>query len=365
MRLVNKIKEGIKYVGNQEIDIQIRMLFLLEYTVLIACIIGTITMIAFVDSFVVLIPNFALLFFSALGLYFTHVKKKYELAANLIIIGCAYIALPVMYFTAGGNDSGMPIWFVFGVVFSCLMAKGKSRVVMSLISILISATCLWLGFAHKEWIIPLKGENAAFYDMFQSYMLVSVVTCISLIVYLSTYDAQRRKLEFQSAELARINNVDALTGIANRRAYYADTNSYRENGLEENLVLVAMDVNGLKSVNDTYGHSEGDFFIQTASKIIVNAFSKYGKIYRTGGDEFLAVLNCENNDAKRLEEYLKKAISASADRWAENMSIAMGVMLWNENKAMGYSELEKQADVLMYQNKSEYYRNSGKDRRRS
>lgn len=158
--------------------------------------------------------------------------------------------------------------------------------------------------------------------------------------------------------------TDALTGIANRHAYYNDSLAFTEGKYQDNLILVAMDVNGLKTVNDSMGHAAGDELIKNAAEIMVDAYSKYGKIYRTGGDEFVALLFCDDKDATMIEDIMNTTIKYTNEKNGRNISIAVGVVVWKENKDKQYFELEKLADSIMYQNKSRYYRENGLDRRK-
>lgn len=325
--------------------------------------IGTIAMLAFAASPLVLLPNLVLFFFCLGGLFLTH-KKMYDLASVLIVSGCAYLALPFMFFTSGGNRSGMPIWFLFGIIFICMMLRGKLRLIMSFIGIGVSATCFLIGYHVPAFVVPLENERIEFMDMLQSFILVSVIVCICLLIYISAYERQREELIKQSQQLKKAMFTDALTEIANRHAYYDATQVYTSEGYKENLVLVAMDVNGLKTVNDTQGHAAGDVLIKSAAEIIVDAFGKYGEVFRTGGDEFLGVLSCDNQTASKLYEILETTTRYHNEKKESNVSIALGIAVWNVNKDIKFFELEKKADSDMYQNKNAYYKESGIDRRR-
>jgi len=360
-RQINRI---ISFLRNQDIDIRVRMLYLMEFSTLAACILGTIAMISFASSLLVLTPNFVMIIFCIVGIYFTHIKKMYDFASMLIIIGCAYFTMPLMYFTAGGSNSGMPFWLVFGIVFSCMMAKGKARIILPGIGIAILSVCIVIGYIFPETIIPLESEAEAFLDFLQSFIIVCIILCGCIMVYLKTYEKQRNLLEIQRNELRRLTNMDALTGIFNRRAYYEDTAKYREGESQENVVVVSLDLNGLKRINDNFGHDAGDAFIRAASNIMNRALSPYGTIYRTGGDEFIAVLNCTDSEADSINKLLEDAKSSSPDKWAKDLVIAVGIVGWNQNRELSFSELEKIADQRMYKNKSDYYRNSGIDRRK-
>ena len=65
--------------------------------------------------------------------------------------------------------------------------------------------------------------------------------------------------------------------------------------------MFSVDVNGLKKVNDTKGHTAGDELIKGAANCLTLAVGNNGKVYRTGGDEFMAVLFTENPEKIRDE----------------------------------------------------------------
>ena len=103
------------------------------------------------------------------------------------------------------------------------------------------------------------------------------------------------------------------------------------------FAVVVMDINGLKTVNDTCGHDFGDILIIDACKLICRTF-KRSPVYRIGGDEFVAIL--ENGDlehyAELLDEFTKGMEGSSSARPGESLSIARGIAVYDamyQNKA--------------------------------
>lgn len=86
---------------------------------------------------------------------------------------------------------------------------------------------------------------------------------------------EKEKLENQIKINAQINiaRTDELTGIKNRRAYMAVLNYYEDNPIEDDFIYMSIDVNGLKIVNDNFGHSAGDELIIGAAQCLKNALS--------------------------------------------------------------------------------------------
>jgi len=89
-------------------------------------------------------------------------------------------------------------------------------------------------------------------------------------------DEEKRK----EKELALKANTDELTGLPNRRDYENDMLMYPDVPPEPDFVYATVDMNGLKVVNDTYGHAAGDELIKAAASCLKGTIGNYGKVYR-------------------------------------------------------------------------------------
>ena len=157
---------------------------------------------------------------------------------------------------------------------------------------------------------------------------------------------------------------DELTGLYNRRGFEVDCEIIKKNNNLIEYVLVMMDLNGLKEANDNIGHEAGDELIIGASKCMDNAFSGLGRTYRVGGDEFAALLRGtreEAQDAVKTFDYLTENFQGNL---ISELSVSKGVVVCSEHIGLNFEEIKAMADKLMYADKDEYYRRTGKDRRR-
>ena len=172
-------------------------------------------------------------------------------------------------------------------------------------------------------------------------------------------DDEKRREE----RLLRIAMTDELTRLPNRRSYEEDLMECGIHGFGKDFVLLCADVNGLKRVNDTIGHVAGDELIMGAAECLLLAIGSKGKVYRTGGDEFMAILHTEE------PEKLCGDIASRSGEWrgqySREMSISVGYASQTENNPMDIRELQKRADEEMYRSKERYYREKGIDRRRN
>lgn len=152
-------------------------------------------------------------------------------------------------------------------------------------------------------------------------------------------------------------NRDALTGIRNKRGY--DTEIQRVNkeivGGKTEVGIVMVDMNGLKQINDSYGHEKGDRVICNLCDVICSIF-KRSPVFRVGGDEFVVVV--ENQDFRNLDKNVDKfkaCIERSINEkdlepW-ERTSAAIGSAVYDPDKDIGIEDTLKRADENMYENK--------------
>ncbi|MCQ2492948.1 MAG: GGDEF domain-containing protein, partial [Lachnospiraceae bacterium] len=156
--------------------------------------------------------------------------------------------------------------------------------------------------------------------------------------------------------------VDGLTGLFNRRAYSEELDKFKE-VIPEDIVCLELDLNELKYVNDNIGHDAGDELIREAARLIKEAFGQYGKVFRTGGDEFSAILQTSHANYEKAKSTLKEACSNWSGVHSNQMRIAVGAG-FKEDTDKGVLDIFSVADQRMYQEKEEYYRLQGVDRRK-
>jgi len=155
---------------------------------------------------------------------------------------------------------------------------------------------------------------------------------------------------------------DQMTNLKNRRAY-SEKIEELSTKVPENLGIVMLDINGLKKVNDTYGHSAGDELIIGAADCIRNGFNDVDTIYRLGGDEFCVILNDSRENIETYINNFNKIINDWSGILITHIYIAYG---WSYSD--DFSDLEsliKSADNKMYDLKKKYYVNSTNDRRQN
>ena len=159
-----------------------------------------------------------------------------------------------------------------------------------------------------------------------------------------------------------MSNTDALTNFLNRHAYENDINKLEKLPVLPEMYIVTMDLNGLKVVNDTLGHDAGDELIKGAASCMKRAFGEYGSIYRTGGDEFQAILLMDTDISPIINNFRQIQQDWRGDLVKE-ISISIGVASKKEFPDITLRELSKIADQRMYKEKTLFYSKKGTDRR--
>ncbi|MCQ2448665.1 MAG: GGDEF domain-containing protein [Clostridia bacterium] len=154
--------------------------------------------------------------------------------------------------------------------------------------------------------------------------------------------------------------VDDMTKIFNRKAYERDIRKMEE--LDDKFVYIIFDVNGLKVANDKYGHSAGDEVLIGAANCINQCFKPYGKVYRTGGDEFVALIHADEEQLVRAVEEYRAAVSNWQGELVKKLFISMGYAGRAEFPELSLLELAQTADERMYQEKTAYYELVGETR---
>lgn len=166
------------------------------------------------------------------------------------------------------------------------------------------------------------------------------------IVGVSRDITKRKELENM---LRQMSYTDKLTGLFNR-AYFEEQIKILNNEKFYPLSMIIGDANGLKKLNDTRGHLEGDKLIIKISEILKNSCNERDLIFRWGGDEFIILMPntnsiCAQSTYNTILENCKKA-----SNYAMKISIALGISTKVDNK-LSIEDLIKEAEDTMYQEK--------------
>ena len=171
-------------------------------------------------------------------------------------------------------------------------------------------------------------------------------------------------------ELERLANTDSLTGIYNRNFFQKELDTEIAKASKNNIPfsIFVIDINGLKRINDTYGHEEGDKLIISVANLLKKTFRDSDVITRSGGDEF--VILCPNtqcddalgvlNRIRTVERNMTLAHYKSGNaHQIEPVHISIGIACSTETTPERVFSL---ADENMYEDKKRFYATNSKYR---
>ena len=157
------------------------------------------------------------------------------------------------------------------------------------------------------------------------------------------------------AELGSLALTDELTSLYNRRGFMAMAERQLRLGRRtgRGMLLFMMDVDGLKTINDAFGHCEGDAALKRVSEVLEQTFRDSDVVARLGGDEFAVLAieaagHCEHTIKARLFQGLK-SINSRHSRY--DISLSFGVARFDPRNGISIEELLAKADQSMYEQK--------------
>jgi diguanylate cyclase (GGDEF)-like protein len=163
-----------------------------------------------------------------------------------------------------------------------------------------------------------------------------------------------RRLEAAQSKLRRMVITDPLTGCRNRRFFEEvigrELQRHRRYGIPMSVLFV--DVDRFKAVNDTLGHDVGDRVLREVAAFLLSNIREADYVFRWGGDEFLVLLSCGEEEARRrgiaLQVDFARYSTAATLPQGVGLSIGSAEVTETSDDVLG---LIKVADERMYENK--------------
>lgn len=206
------------------------------------------------------------------------------------------------------------------------------------------------GKHHFEWACKNKNDDVFFADAFLTFFTINGIDTI-----LTTFRDITKSKHYQK-ELEQVAHYDPLTRLPNRKYLYNRLNAAiaESRRYSRLLALVFLDLDGFKSINDTYGHTVGDHLLVTISNRLLSVLRQGNTLARIGGDEFVAIISNLENRAD-IEPTIKRMLNAASapvvhDNETMNVSVSIGIAFFPIDTEDA-DELIKHADQAMYQAK--------------
>ena len=185
-----------------------------------------------------------------------------------------------------------------------------------------------------------------------------------LIIGITNIDQEMRKeLEMQEQLLLATEMAyrDELTGVKNKASFLEYEKKLQrsiEDGTVQDFAILICDLNGLKAINDHYGHIMGDAYIRSASSLICHIWA-HSPVFRIGGDEFAVILQGEDfENREALMRHMDQIIQEN--KKMDRVVFSAGLAEYQPDSDQTVSDVFECADSLMYRNKAEHKKSEGK-----
>jgi len=261
------------------------------------------------------------------------------------------------------------------IVFVAMLLAGSSIVVMNLWmppgaeNLYFYGLLLVVIFGHVFWRAHYLWPTAASVVLFAFYLVVTLghdapspahlvaasfyyVSALIIMIYAGWFfDRQERRSFMLQHELQQAATTDSLTGIANRRAFFDHMRREWRRAVRENtmICLLVVDLDNLKTINDTGGHAWGDQVLQGVARVLAAHARRPGDLAaRLGGDEFVLLLSGSDRDAACG---LAASILKKVEQQIEGASVSIGTACLVPGTSDGFEAVMRDADQALYEAK--------------
>ena len=201
----------------------------------------------------------------------------------------------------------------------------------------------------------MNEPNSIFYQ-FQKELISLALLLLSLVGIIGFLWFTISKQRAMEQELQHLVSHDALTALHNRNAFYKKLEQIQsgESRYQFPIGIVFLDINGLKRVNDAFGHRVGDEYIQTMANVLKEIVNPDDFISRIGGDEFVCILNHINQaQLERFMQQLHKEIRQKGkDIHQYIFSSSLGAVICHRPEDL--LQAIHEADLAMYEEKKKH-----------
>ena len=236
--------------------------------------------------------------------------------------------------------------FIFSVDAGSVYSHGRFYPVYVVAYILSIAYCVCVVWRNVK---KYQYGGVSFFMSITAVMLVGIVIqlCNSelRVVYFTLFLTSILMYVFT---LEMIFQTDALTQLINRRGF--DNFVHK---IERPCVLVFFDVDDFKRINDVYGHAFGDEVLKTVGKAIREKYSRFGRCFRYGGDEFFVALTRNTDGIDEINSSFALELERLRREEARLPFVSIGYAHFNPDTE-SFASASERADQMMYKYKQEH-----------
>lgn len=300
--------------------------------------------LSYVSSNILFIANVAIgpLWVMLISLHIYGSISKFQRVFILSISGVILLMMIVNFF--------VPI--IFSIDENNVYARGPWFMIKNILEVVLMADGVII------YLISLfRSGGIKFYPVLQFVWPIFICVCLQMFFYGISTIWVGIAVGYTNLMLALQNEnifIDKLTGLYNR--YYLDK-ILGELKRKRKIAMMMLDMNGFKSINDNFGHSQGDEALVSLADILEKTVGADGTVTRFAGDEFVILLNTEKENVvekckAQIKENLDEFNKGSQKNYKLSASIGFGVFNLSECSA---DQILKIIDKRMYEDKKAYY----------
>jgi diguanylate cyclase (GGDEF)-like protein len=260
------------------------------------------------------------------GLCFLAAANAYRRDSRVPRVPAPIVLALTAWFVVAAVAWGSPVVFVSGYALTAAVlamagiAHATILLQVRMLGAAVIGAALTIAAATNLWLMlsPVARGGPALSDAFFVELALYLITALGM--QLMTFEdmtgelkSANSQLQAAQIELRHMVVTDSLTGLHNRRFFEEiiahELNLHRRYGTP--LSLVFLDIDRFKSINDTLGHAAGDNTLRDVATFLTRHIRNADYVFRWGGDEFLVLLSCREEEARRKGYELQSAFSRS------------------------------------------------------
>ena len=309
--------------------------------------------LAYISNNILFLSNMAIgpLWVMLISLHINGVVSKFQRLFMFIVCGAITVLMVVNFFN--------PI--IFDINERNVYTRGPLFMLKNLLEVILMADGVVIYLISRY-----KSGGVKFFPVLHFVCPIFICVCLQMFYYGISTIWVGIAVGYTSLMLALQNEnifIDKLTGLYNR--YYLDKIS-GELKRKRKITMMMLDMNDFKSINDNFGHSQGDDALVSLADVLEKTVGANGTVVRYAGDEFVIILNNGDEDAaEKCKLQIKKNLEEFNETHKKKykLSASIGVGVFDLEKG-NVDKILKKIDKLMYEDKRAYYALTHHDRRR-
>ena len=240
---------------------------------------------------------------SGVSLYLYYLNRFVNIIKATFFVLMTFLVLPYGWLLSDIR-SPFPLAYAFIILISVInLLEGRLRIILTIGITLVVTGMLILNVIHPQ-LFPVIEKSQLIMDALIQVPITVGASCFLLAAFAND-------LRNKNTKLKKLSVIDDLTGLFNRRYIYEIFDRMQYNSHDKRKIIIGiLDVNKFKSINDNYGHIIGDQVLISIANHIEAIFPSSAIISRTGGDEFIVILDYSDdfNTDKFIEKFKKSKL---------------------------------------------------------